>query len=424
MAEEFRAAVGLDNVRLEVRDILDDRRALEEFDYIIAHGVYSWVPKPVQDALLGLCRDHLSPNGIALVDYNVAPGWHVRAFCAIWFNITSEAAARPKSPFKRLCALWIMLPAISSRQPPRSPNPWAICNVGLPVSPGTISPMNSATAIMRPCRSPILPNAPAPRLDILGDADITHVVPAAFAASVAAKLDQVAGDDYIQREQYIDFLRGRDFRRTLLMKQRPNIARPILPQALSRLHFTTMARLEASPQGPMFSCPDGAKLHTTNHGLFLALSALCKAGPQGLTFESLLQHAAPQMPVVSAESFGASLLEVVAGGVVQVHAHPPRATNDASEKPLASAVARAMARSGEVVTSLLQRDWRVDAFEKNLLRLLDGTRDRQNLASSLLQMIERGEIPPTDPSGNAQTLIQARITSSLHWFARVGLLLQ
>ena len=46
-------------------------------DYIIAHGIYSWVPGDVRDKLMAICHDNLSPNGIAYVSYNVFPGWHM-----------------------------------------------------------------------------------------------------------------------------------------------------------------------------------------------------------------------------------------------------------------------------------------------------------------------------------------------------------
>ena len=50
---------------------------LGNFDYIIAHGVYSWIPEPVRDQLLKVCKDHLAPQGVAYISYNTYPGWHM-----------------------------------------------------------------------------------------------------------------------------------------------------------------------------------------------------------------------------------------------------------------------------------------------------------------------------------------------------------
>ena len=45
-----------------------------EFDYIFAHGLYSWIPADVRDRLLAVCRERLAPQGVAFVSYNVYPG--------------------------------------------------------------------------------------------------------------------------------------------------------------------------------------------------------------------------------------------------------------------------------------------------------------------------------------------------------------
>ena len=52
--------------------------ALGEFDYVIAHGVYSWIAPAARDALLAACRGHLAPGGVAYVSYDVLPGGHLR----------------------------------------------------------------------------------------------------------------------------------------------------------------------------------------------------------------------------------------------------------------------------------------------------------------------------------------------------------
>jgi len=71
-------ALGLQNIQLMHMNILDVPADCGQFDYIIAHGVYSWVPPAVQDQILAICKQHLSPNGVGDVSYNTYPGWHFR----------------------------------------------------------------------------------------------------------------------------------------------------------------------------------------------------------------------------------------------------------------------------------------------------------------------------------------------------------
>ncbi len=71
----FVSQLGLGNVRILHGDLADMPSDLGEFDYIIAHGVFSWVPPAVQEALLEVCRQHLAANGLAYISFNVAAGW-------------------------------------------------------------------------------------------------------------------------------------------------------------------------------------------------------------------------------------------------------------------------------------------------------------------------------------------------------------
>jgi SAM-dependent methyltransferase len=73
-------AAGLTNVTLEPMDILDakSRFPAKSFDYVIAHGVYAWVPDNVREAVMALFGHVLSDEGIAFVSYNANPGGHVR----------------------------------------------------------------------------------------------------------------------------------------------------------------------------------------------------------------------------------------------------------------------------------------------------------------------------------------------------------
>jgi SAM-dependent methyltransferase len=71
-------ALGVANIRLFQGNLLDAGAELGQFDYIIAHGIYSWVPEPVGNRLLALCRELLTPHGVAFVSYAALPGGHLR----------------------------------------------------------------------------------------------------------------------------------------------------------------------------------------------------------------------------------------------------------------------------------------------------------------------------------------------------------
>ena len=77
-ARELTERLGLGNVSFHPVGIEEYEPPAEPFDYVIAHGVYSWVPEPIREALLALCARVLSPDGVAYVSYNALPGGHLR----------------------------------------------------------------------------------------------------------------------------------------------------------------------------------------------------------------------------------------------------------------------------------------------------------------------------------------------------------
>ena len=79
IADSRKAALGLPNIEFIHADFLTAAKQISgQFNYIIAHGVFSWVPKDVRDALLSLCAERLRDGGLLYLNYNTRPGWNVR----------------------------------------------------------------------------------------------------------------------------------------------------------------------------------------------------------------------------------------------------------------------------------------------------------------------------------------------------------
>jgi hypothetical protein len=71
--------LGLANLRFVRSDIREvTAPQFGPFEYIIAHGLFSWVPDDARTAILAFCRDALALNGLAYISYNAQPGWSTR----------------------------------------------------------------------------------------------------------------------------------------------------------------------------------------------------------------------------------------------------------------------------------------------------------------------------------------------------------
>ncbi len=75
-ARELARGGGLENATFLELDFADaGQEDLPRFDYIVAHGVASWIGPETRAALFSLVSDRLKPGGLFYVGYNALPGW-------------------------------------------------------------------------------------------------------------------------------------------------------------------------------------------------------------------------------------------------------------------------------------------------------------------------------------------------------------
>ena len=76
-ARQLAAMAGLQNFRC-FDDSFEEfaaRTDLPKFDWIVLHGVYSWVGERNRAAIVEFLRKHLAVGGVVHVSYNALPGW-------------------------------------------------------------------------------------------------------------------------------------------------------------------------------------------------------------------------------------------------------------------------------------------------------------------------------------------------------------
>ena len=74
-ARRFAADCGIPNTEYHIADFAGACELdLPRFDYIVAHGVYSWVSPESRAALRAFIDRHLGPGGLVYLSYNALPG--------------------------------------------------------------------------------------------------------------------------------------------------------------------------------------------------------------------------------------------------------------------------------------------------------------------------------------------------------------
>jgi SAM-dependent methyltransferase len=424
-AQGFVRELGLGNVELVCADLSDIGAGFGEFDFIVAHGVYSWVADPVRDRLMALCRANLAANGVAFVSYNTLPGGHVRMMLREMLLFDGRGVDAPQERAQRARAFLHQLGEAQAGSG-RYRQLLAEELERLRAQSDAAIMHDDLEAINRPVYfHEFVAHAATHELQYLAEADFFEMPAAASSPAVLAVLAQ-HGDDLVAREQYLDFLTGRLYRQTLLCRIGIHVDRRLRAEVMPRFLIAAQARL-ATPDAVIedrspatFRGPRGATLHTDEPIIKLALAWLTRSWPQSVAFETLLEHVSGPAPGHGARLarkddavrvLCQGLLRAYGANLVELHIHAPRFASAPSERPRASALARLQASAGEWVTTLKHDTLRIeDGAGRRLLTLLDGTRDRAELIRSL--------------SADAQTAgdIDVQLDSRLERLAHLALL--
>jgi SAM-dependent methyltransferase len=399
-------ALGLTNVTLEVAAIEDLEVATERFDYVIAHGVYSWVAEPVRDHLLRLCRSVLSDRGIAYVSYNALPGGRLSGalrdmlvFHTAGLDDPAEQIEQARALLRLLVGSWPDqhdFGAIMRRQGERL----------LERSDETLF-HDELAAVNHPVYfHEFVAHAGRHGLQYLAEADFFEMQTGVLPDAVSEELMRV--EDPIRREQYLDFLKGRMFRQTLLCRGELELDRSPKPLMVETLAASSPAQPTDGPDRAgrvTFEGPTGSTL-TTDHPLVTrALERIAGSWPGAVWVRELIPQQASED---ERAAICGALLRCYAGNLVQLHAMRPPLTTSVSDRPEASPLARHQARSGELVTNLRHAGVRIeDEPGRRLVILLDGTRDRAQLLRDLRAFVlETGGRVPEDIEGGLERSLQ------------------
>jgi methyltransferase-like protein len=383
-AQSVVSKLALDNIELRHASILDVDASYGEFDYIICHGVYAWVPRDVQDKILSIYAEQLSPNGVGHVSYNTYPGWHFRGMVRDMLVYHSSGFTDPPT---RIAAAKAMLGFLAQSAGQESPY-GRILNAELDLVarlPDYYLFHEHLEADNRPLYfHEFAERVDAADLQYLGDADPPTMGHFNFPAEVQQVLRKLS-NNVVQAEQYMDFLRNRTFRQSLLLKRGVKLSRSLTPASLRGLRVASSAQLDGTPDGPEHQFRDrrDGTLTTRDPVLITALRTLRESWPGSTVFEDLSLTVSDALGAAVDEvgrSLGMSLLRLfVSSRLIELHATPPAFTVDVSGRPVASPLARLQARESTDVTNLLHEPVRLGDAERVLLAHLDGTRSRDEV---------------------------------------------
>lgn len=377
--------LGLTNIRIFQGDILEVGSDLGRFDYIVAHGLYSWVPAPVRDRLLAICSELLTSDGIAFVSYNALPGSYVRRILrdGMLFRareiedaersvmagmefLQTIAAERPEGDAYRV---------LIEDQLRRLRGHSTACTFHDEMSP-EFNPVYFADFVE---------HARGHGLEYLCDAVLPPPSDACYRADLQPAIEAVSGGDVIRQEQALDFFRMQPYRETLLCRAGRPIRRGFFAESFESLLLASQntSRAAETPGSRIFELPGNAKMETSHPAAIWLLEQLGRRWPHALSFREVKAGLADLG--LTLDRAGTLLLtRLVISRVMELRSWSPPLADGISARPRASASARQEARDGSAATTLLHLTLMLDDPKvRALLRLLDGTRTRAELVAAL-----------------------------------------
>jgi methyltransferase-like protein len=381
------AALGLTNITLLQSDLLQLDPFPGEFDYIITHGLYAWCPPPVRDAILRISGQNLSPNGIAYVSYNALPGGRVRQMLREMMLFHAGEIENPMERARQARALLSLVAHGRTRED--SFNTLVKEEVARMTDRDLWLLYHDELAeVYEPVYlHQFVEHAEKYGLQYLSDANLYNLQPAALTADAQETLSQIAADDRVLREQYVDFIQCRRFHHTLLCRQGIEIMYPAVAERLEELFITTAATTVSSHHDlregveAEFKGPFNSAMKTAHPIAKALLVALIQESPQALSFDELLVRTGSNEVRDQAAQI---LLATSLAGLTELRTTSLPLVNTVSMRPVASPLARHQALQKAPLTTLTHCTVEAEgAPELKLLPLLDGVRDLAALSRKL-----------------------------------------
>jgi SAM-dependent methyltransferase len=441
LGQAFAADLGLRNIALLSMDLCQaTAKQFGKFDFIIAHGVYSWVPAAVREHLLGVCREMLNPQGVAYVSYNAYPGNHFRdlvrgmmRFQASCFETPAEKIGQARGLLK-----FISESRVKSDYYVEAIRAEFDRTVDYPDAGffhDDLGEVNESFYFHEFIR-----HAGRHGLHFVGEASPYELNLAKFTPEVKKVLTALEAANEIVREQFKDFLSACGFRQNLLCHQEVQLAPSLLLERVSELYALCDAIPFERP-GPagdaatVFRCADGDEIESQHPVVGAALTFLCSQYPCFIPFARLLEVARTALasPGPSdgddSETLAEALLRAHRSGSVRLSVFPAGLTNRVSDRPATSELARLELRRSDCATSPLHVSRRfADPLSRQLILLLDGTRDQELLAHDLIEIMQSSGSPvyengvPVESPDAIAAAVKQHLPEGLRSLARAGML--
>jgi methyltransferase-like protein len=436
---------GLSNVEVRQQDLMEFGAGEGKFDYIIAHGLFSWVPAQVREKILAICRDHLSPQGVAFVSYNALPGWGMRQPLREMMLYHTQALTDPKAKVDKARALCAFLADATAKDG----TPYGLLlQQELAklqrysddyVRHDLLGEVNQSFYFHE-----FVSLAASANLQYLSEPLLAQMLPLNLPSKTQDTIRKL-GKDPIAQEQYMDFVRNQNFRQTLLCHAGASLTRNIPPERIKNFYYTS--HIIPPDQGTLQLDPGVvhdfklentvATLKVENPFPKAVFERLANAKLTRISYPELVQAAqakAQPFLVGEAQQRGAAqeqaalpqtILQLYLRGLVDIFAEAPPLTLAVAQKPAATPLARYQAEQTNLVTNRAHDSIQLDGNARFVVIACNGQRDAAGIVDFLTQLARNGTLKLSDPglqqAADVRASIENLVAIALPKLAAAGL---
>ncbi len=396
--------LGIANLSLEHLSISDIDPGFGNFDYSICHGVFSWVAPEIQEKIFSICNHNLTASGVAYISYNCLPGWNfIKSIRDMMLYHVSDFDDPPEKAEQARSMLQFILDSQDKTEPAYA--------AYLKFEMNLLSRHQDAYLLhdhLEDINNPVyfhefMEKAGRHNLAYLGDTDLFTMFPENLDEAVAATIKKIP--DIVKAEQYMDFIRNRRFRSTLLCHADLDISRDLDVNAIAQFHLTTLAfpdkevtPVEIEEGTPLEFSTGQATLKIRGRIPKTAMLILAEHSRQPLSYEALCNETMLRSGVPHGEYIreqlneGLNLMRLLFAGMIRISSSKGAYTTTITDKPEATRMARYQARKGANVTNQRHEPTLLNSAEQILIRHLDGKTGTGELVKKLCRHISCGEL--------------------------------
>lgn len=406
-ASAWAADLGLKNLKFRQMDLMElGAEDFGPFDYISAHGLISWVPDFVAKKVPCLFDELLSAKGIGYVSFTAYPGAYTREMVRSVIRYHTDGIENPVEKVQKAMAFLTLL----ARNSGESKVYGHVLNAELERhAEHSVADIfhDDLSNVYQPFYIYQLAEKYGQYgLQFLAEAEIHASSRQGLSEEVNALLDSI--ESSVEREQYLDFFRGRIFRQSFFCRSEIQLDRQPQPSILDNFYLSSGLKPKEKISDitrrkvETFVSVKNQALEIDHQLTKASLSHLGKIWGLSIRTPDLLEAAKHRLMSAGSietdwdEQFDTTrhiLMQIcLSSDLIEMHVYAPEAKTTPDDRPRVNRMARLHLGEGNNVITLLNKFLKInDPVARHLLDILDGSIDKPAIVEEMRNFVSKNE---------------------------------